>query len=84
MTEHACKPALADPGRADDDQVLMPLDPVAGGELVEQRLELSQASARPGIALRCSHYGQVPPGQRKSLSVGSPRRRPCQARGYRV
>ena len=38
VTERTGKPALADSGRADDDQVLMPIDPVAVGELLEQCL----------------------------------------------
>ncbi len=33
VTERTGKPALAHPGLADDDQVLMPVDPIAGGEL---------------------------------------------------
>ena len=38
MAERAGKPTLADAGRADDEQVLVSLDPVAGDELVEQCL----------------------------------------------
>ena len=38
VAERTRKPALADTGRADDDQVLVPVDPVAGGEFLEQRL----------------------------------------------
>ena len=38
MTERACNPTLADAGRADDEQVLVPFDPFAGDELLEQRL----------------------------------------------
>ena len=38
MAQRASDPALADAGRADDEQVLMPIDPIAGNELVEQRL----------------------------------------------
>ena len=37
VAERAGDPALADAGRAGDEQVLVPLDPVAGGELLEQR-----------------------------------------------
>src|SRR6266545_3417133 len=38
VTERTRKPTLADAGRADDDQVLMSIDPVAGSKLLEQRL----------------------------------------------
>ena len=38
MTERACNPTLADAGRADDEQVVVPLDPLAGGEFLEQCL----------------------------------------------
>ena len=38
VAQGASNPALADAGRADDEQVLMPVDPLAGNELLEQRL----------------------------------------------
>src|SRR3954453_13707864 len=38
VAERACNPTLADAGRADDEQVVVPLDPLAGDELLEQRL----------------------------------------------
>src|SRR3989442_2187836 len=38
VTERTGKPTLADAGRADDDQILMSADPVAGSELLEQCL----------------------------------------------
>ena len=38
VRQRASDPTFADAGRADDDQVLMLIDPVAGGELGEQRL----------------------------------------------
>src|SRR5712691_13088175 len=38
VAKRTSKPTLANAGRADDDQVLMPIDPVAGSELLEQRL----------------------------------------------
>ena len=38
VTEGAGNPTLADTGRADDEQVLVPFDPLAGDELLEQRL----------------------------------------------
>ena len=38
VTERAGNPTLADAGRADDEQVLVPFDPLAGDELLEQRL----------------------------------------------
>src|SRR5581483_10312026 len=38
VAQGASNPALADAGRADDEQVLMPVDPLAGDELLEQRL----------------------------------------------
>ena len=37
VAERAGEPALADAGRAADDQVLVRVDPVAGDELLEQR-----------------------------------------------
>ena len=36
VAEGASQPRLADTGRADDDQMMMVADPLAGGELVEQ------------------------------------------------
>src|SRR5258707_3366371 len=38
VTERTRQPTLADAGRTDDDQVLVSIDPVAGSELLEQRL----------------------------------------------
>src|SRR3954447_13910201 len=38
VAERASNPTLADAGRADDEQVLVPFDPFAGDELLEQRL----------------------------------------------
>ena len=38
VAERAGNPTLADAGRADDEQVLVPLDPLAGDELLEQCL----------------------------------------------
>ena len=38
VTERASNPTFADSGRADDEQVLVAVDPVAGGEFLEQRL----------------------------------------------
>ena len=38
VAERTGKPTFADAGRADDQQVLVPCDPVAGGELGEQCL----------------------------------------------
>ena len=38
VAERACNPTLADTGRADDQQVLVAIDPLAGDELLEQRL----------------------------------------------
>jgi len=38
VAKGASNPALADAGRADDEQVLMSVDPFAGDELLEQRL----------------------------------------------
>ena len=38
MCEGACKPTFPEPGFADDDQVLVLADPVAGDQLGEQRL----------------------------------------------
>ena len=37
MTERAGEPGFADAGRADDDQVLLLLDPATQGEILEQR-----------------------------------------------
>jgi hypothetical protein len=37
VTECAGKPTFADAGLADDDQILMSIDPISGGELLEQR-----------------------------------------------
>ena len=37
VAERACNPTFADAGRADDEQVLVACDPVAGDELLEQR-----------------------------------------------
>ena len=37
VAEGAGQPALADAGRADDDQIVVGLDPVAVDELLEQR-----------------------------------------------
>ena len=38
VAERAGNPTLADAGGADDKQVLVPFDPLAGDELLEQRL----------------------------------------------
>ena len=38
VAERASKPALAGSGRPADEQVVVAVDPVAGGELVEERL----------------------------------------------
>ena len=38
VAERAGNPTLADAGGADDEQILMPFDPFAGDELLEQRL----------------------------------------------
>ena len=38
VAECTGQPTFAEPGLADDDQVLMPRDPVAGSELGEERL----------------------------------------------
>ena len=46
MAERAGNPTLTDAGRADDEQVLVPFDPFAGDELLEQRLV--EAARRPG------------------------------------
>ena len=47
VAERAGNPVLADTGRADDQQVLLAVDPVAGGQLVEQRAV--EAARRPQI-----------------------------------
>ena len=47
VAERASDPALADPGRSDDEKVMMAGDPLAGGELVEQRLV--EPARRPEI-----------------------------------
>jgi hypothetical protein len=38
VAKGAGNPTLADAGRADDEQVLVPCDPLAGDEVLEQRL----------------------------------------------
>ncbi len=38
MAERTGNPTLADAGGADDEQVMVPFDPIASGEFLEQRL----------------------------------------------
>src|SRR3977135_131122 len=47
VAEGASNPTLADTGRPDDEQVLVSLDPLAGDELLEQRLV--EATRRLGV-----------------------------------
>jgi len=47
VPEGASNPGFADPGRADDQQVLLAVDPIPGGELLEQRA--IEAAGRPKV-----------------------------------
>jgi hypothetical protein len=47
VAERASDPTLSDPGRADDEEVMMPVDPLTGDKLVEQRLV--EAARRPEV-----------------------------------
>ena len=46
VAERAGDPTFADAGRTDDEQVLLPIDPVAGDELGEQRLSSPRGAFR--------------------------------------
>ena len=69
VAERAGDPSLADPGRADDQQVMLAVDPVAGGELGEEGAV--EASRGPQIDVlddgRLPQGGEIQAGHESSV-----------------